>query len=73
MSAAAERMKALRERRRANHLREVRLIVPDARDPVVKARLAAAIAALDPAVEEDALRWIESVSEFDNEDRTEQE
>lgn len=68
MSAAAERMKAMRKRRKANHLREVRIVVPDARDPAVKARIAAAIAALDPADEEDAMRWIEAVSEFDNED-----
>ncbi|WP_244619206.1 antitoxin MazE-like protein [Rhizobium sp. 18055] len=73
MSAAAERMKALRERRKANHLREVRIFVPDARDPSVKARIAAAIAALDPADEEDAMRWIEAVSEFDNEDLSDTE
>jgi hypothetical protein len=30
MSAAAERMKALRERRKANHLREVRIVALDA-------------------------------------------
>ena len=73
MSAVAERMKILRQRRRANHLRELRLVVPDARDPAVKARVAAAIAALDPADEEDALRWIEAVSQFDDEEWTGQE
>ena len=73
MSAAAERMKAMRERRKANHLREVRIVVPDARDPAVKARITAAIAALDPADEEDAMRWIEAVSEFDNEDLSDTE
>jgi antidote-toxin recognition MazE-like antitoxin len=32
-------MKAMRERRRAKGLREVRLVVPDARDPAVRARV----------------------------------
>jgi len=73
MTAAAERMKALRERRRASHLREVRIIVPDTRNPTVRARIAAAIAALDPDDEDDAMRWIESVSEFDNEDLSDPE
>jgi hypothetical protein len=73
MAEAAQRMKTMRQRRRTNHLRELRLIVPDARDPIVKARVAAAVAALDPADEEDALRWIEAVSEFDIEGWTGQE
>lgn len=73
MSAAAERMRSVRERRRANHLRELRLIVPNARDPVVQARAAAAIAALDPADEEDAMRWIEVVQAFDHDGLPEDE
>jgi hypothetical protein len=62
---AAERMKAMRERRRARGLRELRLVVPDARSKLVRRRVAKQVASLDPAHEFAALRWIESVSEFD--------
>lgn len=58
-------MKALRERRRARGLRELRLFVPDARSKAVRRRVAKAVARLDRASELDALRWIEAVSEFD--------
>lgn len=66
MAAVAERMRDMRRRRREQGLREVRLLVQDARSPEVRARIRRQVARLDPAVEEDALRWIESVSEFDN-------
>jgi len=65
MAEPAERMKAMRERRRQSGLRELRLIVPDARSQSVRRRVARAVAALDPEHETDALRWIGSVSEFD--------
>jgi hypothetical protein len=65
MSAPAERMKAMRKRRRARGLRELRLIVPDARSQKVRRRMAAEVAALPPQSEREALDWIESVSEFD--------
>jgi hypothetical protein len=65
MALAAERMKALRERRRARGLRELRLVVPDARSKVVRRRVAKEVASLDRARELDAMRWIEAVSEFD--------
>jgi Antitoxin MazE-like len=55
----------MRERRRARGLRELRLIVPDARSKAVRRRVAKAVAALDRASELEALRWIEAVSEFD--------
>jgi hypothetical protein len=55
----------MRLRRRASDLREVRLVVPDARSSAVRRRVAVAVAALDRAAEQDALTWIESVSEFD--------
>ncbi|MGE7367600.1 hypothetical protein ACQKKX_00820 [Neorhizobium sp. NPDC001467] len=48
---------------------EIRAALPDVSDPEVKARIAKAIAAMDPDVEAESLRWIESVSLFDNEDR----
>ena len=48
---------------------EIRLLVPDSNDPEVQARVKAAIAALDPDDEADAMRWIEAVSMLDNEDR----
>lgn len=66
MAEAAERMKAMRERRRQKGLRELRLVVPDARSAVVRRRVARQVAALDPADEDEAMRWIESVSEFDS-------
>jgi len=65
MAQAAERMKAMRERRRARGLRELRLVVPDARSKTVRRRIAKAVAGLDRSRESEALRWIESVSEFD--------
>lgn len=65
MAQAAERMKAMRERRRARGLRELRLVVPDARSKTVRKRIAREVAGLDRSRESDALRWIESVSEFD--------
>src|SRR5271166_1420682 len=66
MALAAERMKAMRERRRARGLRELRLIVPDARSRAVRRRVAKQVAGLDPDRERDALQWSESVSEFDS-------
>lgn len=65
MAGTAERMKALRERRKRAGLREVRLILPDARLDATRRRIAAQVARLDPAAEDDAMRWIETVSEFD--------
>lgn len=65
MALAAERMKAMRARRRARGLRELRLVAPDARSKVVRRRVAKEVARLDRARELDAMRWIESVSEFD--------
>lgn len=65
MALASERMKAMRERRRARGLRELRLIVPDARSKAVRRRLAREVAGLDRSHESEAVAWIESVSEFD--------
>ena len=65
MALAAERMRAMRERRRARGLRELRLVVPDPRSKAVRRRVAKAVAALDRERELDAMRWIEAVSEFD--------
>jgi len=65
MAEAADRMKAMRERRRARGLRELRLVIPDARSRVVRRRVARQVAGLDSARELEALRWIEAVSEFD--------
>ena len=63
--AAAERMRAMRERRRRRGLRELRLVVPDPRLRSVRRRVAAEVAVLDPRNEAEALAWIEAVSEFD--------
>jgi hypothetical protein len=67
MAEASERMRAMRERRRAQGMRELRLIVPDARSPAVRRRIARQVSKLDPAAELEAMRWIEAVSEFDAE------
>lgn len=65
VAQAAERMKAMRERRQARGLRELRLIVPDARSKKVRRRVAKAVAGLIRAREVEAMRWIEAVAEFD--------
>jgi len=65
MSEPAERMKRMRQRRRRRGLRELRLVVPDARSEAVCERIAAQIARLNPDDERAALSWIEAVAEFD--------
>lgn len=65
MALAADRMRAMRERRRERGLRELRLVVPDARSRAVRRRVAKQVARLDRARELDAMRWIEAVAEFD--------
>jgi hypothetical protein len=65
MAEPSQRMKAMRERRRAKGLREVRLVVPDARDPAVCARVAEEVRNLNPQHEAEEMRWIEAVSIFD--------
>ena len=65
MALAADRMRAMRERRRARGLRELRLVVPDARSKQVRRREAKQVATLDRGLELDAMRWIEAVPEFD--------
>lgn len=69
MTEPAQRMRLMRERRRRRGLRELRLVVPDSRLQSVRRRVAAQVARLNPAGEEDALGWIEAVSEFDDETR----
>ena len=65
MAAPAERMKAMRERRREKGLRELRLVIPDARSEEVRKRIAEQVARLDPEDEIEAMRWIEAVTNFD--------
>jgi hypothetical protein len=65
MAEPAERMKMMRARRRRLGLRELRLVVPDARSEAARNRIAAQVAQLNPDSERDALLWIEAVSEFD--------
>jgi hypothetical protein len=65
MAEPAERMKMMRDRRRRQGLRELRLVVPDARSEGVRNRIAAQVPKLNPDSERDALLWIEAVSEFD--------
>jgi hypothetical protein len=66
MAEPAERMKMMRERRRLRGLRELRLLVPDARSAAVRRQVAQQVARLDHKDEEEAMAWIEAVSEFDN-------
>jgi hypothetical protein len=65
MVAAAERMKTMRDRRRARGMREIRIIVPDSRLDSVRLRIAAQVAGLNPRDEQEGLAWVEAVSEFD--------
>ena len=65
MAQAAERMRAMRERRRTQGLRELRLVVPDPHAKAVLRRVAKEVSGLDVAAEREAMRWIEAVSEFD--------
>ncbi len=65
MPAPAERMKMMRDRRRKRGLRELRLVVPDTRLRSVRRRVAAQVSHLVPSDEDEALNWIEAVSEFD--------
>ena len=65
VTATAERMRMMRERRRGRGLRELRLVVPDARLASVRKRVAAQVNRLDRRQEDEALSWIEAVSEFD--------
>ena len=71
MAEPAERMKRMRDRRRRDGLRELRLVVPDARSEAVRARIAAEVARLDSDDEGEVLEWIEAVSEFDELDSDE--
>jgi hypothetical protein len=68
MAEPAQRMKMMRARRRGQGLRELRLVVPDARSETVRRRIAAQIARLDPDSERDLILWIEAVSEFDTDE-----
>jgi len=65
MANPAEGMKIMRMRRRRQGLRELRLVVPDARSEAVRNRIAAQVLKLNPDSERDALFWIEAVSDFD--------
>lgn len=65
MAPVAERMKLMRERRRARGLRELRLVVADPRSRAVRRRVAKQVAGLDLAREREALQGIESVADFD--------
>jgi hypothetical protein len=55
----------MRARRGRQGLRELRIVVPDARSEAVRRRIVAQVATLNPESERDALLWIEAVSEFD--------
>jgi hypothetical protein len=71
VTAPAERMKTKRDRRRSRGLRELRLVLPDARSQSVRQRIAIEVARLRRGDEDEALSWIEAVSEFDESDGSE--
>jgi len=54
-----------RQRRRSWGLRELRLVVADARSRAVRRRVAKQVAGLDLNREREALQWAESACEFD--------
>ncbi len=68
MASPAERMKAMRHRRRRNGLRELRLIVPDGASKIVRRVIAKQVVALNPRDELHALKWIEAISELDQDE-----
>ena len=68
MAEPAERMKLMRIRRQRRGLRNLRLVVPDARSEAVRDRIAAQVAKLNRDSERDALLWIEAVSQFDTDE-----
>lgn len=65
MAVPAERRKTMRERRRANGLRELRRVVPDTRTEDFRRRIAEQVARLDPDDEREAMEWIEAVTKAD--------
>jgi hypothetical protein len=65
LAEPTEQMRIMRAGRRRQGLRELRLVVPDARSEAVRRRIAAQVAQLNPDSECDTLLWIESVSQFD--------
>jgi hypothetical protein len=65
MIPSAERMKAMRSRRSGRGVREIRLTAPDARSAAVRDRIAVQCARLSAPHENEAIAWIEAVSEFD--------
>ena len=58
----------MRDRRRKRGLRELRLVVPDTRLQSIRRRVAAQVSRLVQSDEDEALNWIEAVSEFDTRD-----
>ncbi|HWY81950.1 MAG TPA: hypothetical protein VNY10_08480 [Roseiarcus sp.] len=59
----------MREQRRKRELRDAQILVSNARLASVHRRVAAEVARLAPASEDQALNWIEAVSKFDSPDR----
>ena len=47
-------------------LQDIEITVPDPRSPVVRRQIAEEVAGLDLEDEEEAMAWIEAVSEFHN-------
>lgn len=65
-TSPADRVREYRKRCRESLLREVRITLSDARLQQVRQRIADAVARLDPAAEDEALRWIEAVAVIDD-------
>jgi hypothetical protein len=58
MAQPAERMRKMRERRRTQGLRELRLIVPDSRSSAVRRRIARQVGRLSADSERAALAFV---------------
>ncbi|CDZ26036.1 antitoxin MazE-like protein [Neorhizobium galegae] len=69
----ARKQKILRDPLTGVPLREVRLLVPDARHPEVQARIKAAHRAMNAEDEADVIAFIEGVSDYDAEGLLKQE
>jgi hypothetical protein len=59
----------MRKRRWKRGLRDARILVPNSRLASVRRRVAVEVARLGQGNEDEALNWIEAVSEFDSSDR----
>ncbi len=73
MPAPSKQTQASQKQKMDEIVRKTRSAGFDVRDPEFRKRIAAQVAALDPEDEAEAMRWIEAVSIFNDEEWTGQE